>query len=425
MQCTIEQFIDGAWRTAATVEALTNPTDGHQGGTRLSYTIDYAVNYLEEPRAAIACAYPVNFEIHVSQTWPPFLLDLLPQGAGRRRALADLELGGRDGARNDWPILLYAAGNPPGALRIGEAVVAVSEAHPGFHLREIIERREGFIEYARAHGASVAGSTGAQGDAPKFLLTIDRLGNWHADGALADEHAAGHWLMKLPRGKADSDRRILRNEAPYLEIARWFGLRVGEPLRFQEDTLFVPRFDRMVEGNRVRRFGLESLYSLAGVVGFGQSASHERLVDALACCIASDDLQEEITEYLLRDVLNVALRNTDNHGRNTAILKIDGRARLSPLYDFAPMFLDDEGIARVIRWSGDREHLDLPHWAKIVDRLASLEVNTTALRAVLAEKSESVRELPRVMEQVGIEMMIIEQLRPRIAEVAESLVVCR
>ena len=51
---------------------------------------------------------------------------------------------------------------------------------------DVLERAESFIEYARSQGASIAGGSGAAGDAPKFLLREDDAGRWHADGAGPD-----------------------------------------------------------------------------------------------------------------------------------------------------------------------------------------------------------------------------------------------
>jgi len=56
--------------------------------------------------------------------------------------------------------------------------------HLGFTYTVVVQRQEDFIEYAWQHGAPVAGSSGAQGDAPKFLLTQDKQQRWHGDGAL-------------------------------------------------------------------------------------------------------------------------------------------------------------------------------------------------------------------------------------------------
>jgi hypothetical protein len=68
------------------------------------------------------------------------------------------------------------------------------------------------------------------------------------------------------------------------------------------------------------------------------------------------DPEKELREFVLRDLLDVALGNTDNHARNTSVLKWpDGRIELSPLYDFAPMILDRRMVARVSRWEDDRD----------------------------------------------------------------------
>lgn len=77
------------------------------------------------------------------------------------------------------------------------------------------------------------------------------------------------------------------------------------------------------------------------------------------------DPAADIRELVFRDVLNVAMGNTDNHGRNSAVLKTpDGAVRLSPLYDFAPMFLDDQGIPRICRWTGAQSG-GMPDWGAL------------------------------------------------------------
>jgi hypothetical protein len=41
---------------------------------------------------ALSCRNPVNFEFNDLPTWPPFLLDLLPSGAGRRAILNQMNM---------------------------------------------------------------------------------------------------------------------------------------------------------------------------------------------------------------------------------------------------------------------------------------------------------------------------------------------
>ncbi len=93
----------------------------------------------------------------------------------------------------------------------------------------------------------------------------------------------------------------------YLEVARWFGLRTGEPLVYEEGALFVPRFDRNVSDGRVERLGMNSLYAVANIPGFGAVVHHDTYCRALVQ-VASDPAQE-LREYILRDILNLALRN--------------------------------------------------------------------------------------------------------------------
>jgi serine/threonine-protein kinase HipA len=70
----------------------------------------------------------------------------------------------------------------------------------------------------------------------------------------------------------------------------------------------------------------------------------------------STDPQAEILEYLRRDIANLALGNTGNHARNTAVQRdLDGGVRLAPLLDFAPMFLHPDGIARRMRWAAETD----------------------------------------------------------------------
>jgi serine/threonine-protein kinase HipA len=134
------------------------------------------------------------------------------------------------------------------------------------------------------------------------------------------------------------------------------------------------------------------------------------------------DPQTELIEYLRRDILTAALRNTDNHGRNTAFLKqVDGNVALSPLYDFAPMFLDPEGIPRSSRWPGELEStIGRPEWGKIAESLATI-VDGQEMRTLLRRDAELVDSLPDTMKLCGVEDSVIEKLARRCAEIAADL----
>ncbi len=156
---------------------------------------------------------------------------------------------------------------------------------------------------------------------------------------------------------------VLQMEEVYYRIAKKFGLNTFEPLFWHDDTLFIPRFDVCFVKSKMKRFGLESLASGIGIAEFGARPNHEKYLEAIAKF--STDPANDLKEYLLRDILNVALGNTDNHPRNTAFLKTPQSCRLSPLFDFAPMWMDTEGITRVCRWADDREVAAQPNWHNI------------------------------------------------------------
>ncbi|MCF6178978.1 MAG: type II toxin-antitoxin system HipA family toxin, partial [Geopsychrobacter sp.] len=370
MNCHIEIYLNGRWQIAATFEPYpTSLNKGTDGACRLEYDVDYAVGNLGNLKAELIPGLDVGFELFRFESWPPFLIDLLPSGAGRRVWLRRMQIA-KDGLQVEWLLLIKGAGNPPGHLRIAEAVLPPppDQFKIGFPRIDILEQREDFLEYAAERGAHVAGGSSVQGEAPKYLLVEDSAGMFHAEGSLPDGQISKFWLVKFPRGRRADERnqQILRNEASYLEVARRFGIRTGEPLEYQNETLFVPRFDRVIENGAVVRHGMHSLYALANIPGFGASVHHDVYCQSLAKYVT--DPGTELREYLLRDVLNLALRNTDNHGRNSAILRIGDQVSLSPLFDFAPMFLDPEGINRVSRWDDERPG-NQPEWGTICAKL--------------------------------------------------------
>jgi serine/threonine-protein kinase HipA len=425
MDCQIQIFVDDSWKTAAVFEPDPQTIDkGIAGGGRLQYDIDYAVTYLGNTAAELIPGLTVGFELFRFEHWPPFLVDLMPAGAGRRAWLRRMQVE-KNGPQMDWHLLTQGAGTPPGNLRIAEAVLTPPADHfkEGFPRRDIIEQRERFLDYAEERGAHVAGASSVQGEAPKYLLAEDYAGMFHAEGALPDEKIKKFWLVKFPSGSRTDERnqQVLRNEAPYLEVARKFGIRAGEPLVYENDVLFVPRFDRKVSDGRVERFGMHSLYALANIPGYGAAIRHDAYCHALANVVT--DSSQELREYIRRDILNLALRNTDNHGRNTAVLRKNGQVKLSPLFDFAPMFLDPVGIGRVSRWE-DEQPGNQPEWANICEKLKDL-LAPIETRAWLAELGEDVKRLAETMKDCHVDDDIIQRLSGWTDEVAAGLVEMR
>lgn len=414
MQCRLQIFKDDRWIDCATLAVQ----QGKRGGSVFEYDLDYAFSDALEP---VSLRFPVDANHHTYARWPPFFYDLIPQGCGRSFLRGELNLA--DGPGADFHLVRAGAINPIGRVRVAEAVeyfeqhIQRHEARgmdQGFTLDEIVARGDAFHERMILRSMLAAGTTGVQGAAPKYLLTRDRHGLWHADGALADAQAAAHYIVKRPRGRTAADRKVLKNEAAYMQVATAMGIRTHGLVERHGGALFIPRFDRVVDNGKVVRLHQESAASLAGLVGFDARPSQFELLHALRRVVT--DKTGETIEFLKRDVLNLAMRNTDNHARNTAVQQIGKEVRLTPLFDFAPMYLDPEGIARAARWYHPQTRKELSDWREVVAALALDEAETTRICRELVQFGEPMRELLTHMREAGVDEDIIAFLRPSIEE---------
>jgi serine/threonine-protein kinase HipA len=146
------------------------------------------------------------------------------------------------------------------------------------------------------------------------------------------------------------------------------------------------------------------------------------------------DPQSEVLEYLKRDVANLALGNKDNHARNTAVQRdFNGHIALTPLYDFAPMVLHPDGIARRIRWKDNDG--GQPDWGRVLYRVCELSAQVQkerkkkgpglVQRAPLVEGLNAMAPaLARIAtegEAMGLEPALLQLLRPGIRALAQKL----
>jgi len=181
----------------------------------------------------------------------------------------------------------------------------------------------------------------------------------------------------------------------------------------------VPRFDRVRLTRGLERRGLESAYSILGVVDAGARLAYEDVARAVAAEV--DQPERDVIELVLRDAAALALGNTDNHGRNTSLCKReDGTVELSPVYDFAPMILDPEMIRRRTCWRSEPPSGGIPDWSDVcasLDDVVAREVLAPALRA-MGEALEGVE--PR-MREAGVDEELIIARRPGIRAVADGL----
>lgn len=424
--CTLQIYQEDEWLDCAIVEIVGQQQTGWQAATRTSYLFEYAISYMDlRDGHALAYHLPVNVQNTLQSTWPAFLMDLLPQGYGRKELLRQLNFSENTQEQADWALLKAGAGNPIGNLRIKEAYEWLQGQFPvqqnhGFSLDQVVERQENFIESLASYGLFIAGSSGIQGEWPKLLLTQGHDDLFYLDHTLTDHQVKQHWLVKFSRGSDQNLDKILMHEALYMKIAQYLGLRVHQELELHGKTLFIPRFDRKVSDGKVERIAQESIASLGGKAGFGVRMTHNQICSLLMQCCTEP--KQEIFEYLKRDLANVALGNKDNHTRNTAIQRFNnGIIRLTPLFDFAPMWLHPDGIARTTRWERD-DHGGMPIWHSVIEQIAeSTMIDPKEIKAVLIEQLPLYQGLLEHMQYLQLAPEILENSQYRIDNICQQL----
>ena len=425
----VQIHLRGEWHAAATVQALGSDR------CRVEYLPEYVFG-VDDP-VPIASGLPLGLEPdrfvdgptgqEVDRRASAFLYDLAPQGEGRKYLLQRLGL--QDAENLVLPLVMAGAFSPIGCLRFDSALRFFDEeearsaggtaATAGFSAEEVLGHSEEFMSHLSMHAMLASGTTGVQGVSPKYLLNTDEEGHWFPDMALPDEHARDHWLLKLPRGKSKVDRTVLRNEAAYLRLAEACGLRATSAPELHGDVLFVRRFDRLLVGGRLHRLHQESLASVCDLRGFGLPKSQQTLLRGLRA-VVSDPLGETI-EFMLRDVLNLAMRNTDNHARNTAVQRLpDGVVQLTPIFDFAPMFLDPEIIPRNCHWQASDGKVRRV-WTETVESLEVDDSERGAIAEALHRFALKVAALPEMAKDCGVEAQVIEACRMTIDAQARQL----
>lgn len=411
MQLTVQIHEAGRW-TDAFYLTFQDPAQGFLGPCSYAYGRDYIVAHINDvcakDQSAVSYNLPVGFDDNTIKFAPAFLHDIAPAGAAKISLMKRLGAAKPEGLATDLYLLSRCTPAPIGNMRIKESAALINQsARLGFPRDEVIALSTEFIDYAYDQGAAIGGATGAGGAAPKILMTEDKAGMLYPDASLPDSEAAAHWFIKFPRGQAlAEDIAILRAEYLYYKAIHHLGLNTvsQDGLAINEGrkpSLWMRRFDREVQPEGVKRFAVESIYSLANISEPGAQMGHLQAIDILVNIWKSagqeDEIQSLLSEYLRRDLLNRVLGNTDNHGRNTSIIREKGRFRLAPIYDLAPMSVDREGIIRTTRWPRDIELANNIDWQAACMSLGSY-VDPSLLYEQLKEDARLFLQLPEKLE---------------------------
>jgi len=409
---TLQVYGAGLWRDAMTL-TFDDPANGFLGPCRFAYKASYVLNAAADScDQSVSARLPVNFETYALRQAPAFLHDIAPAGAAKRFLINQIGRQKPEGFSDDLYLLGRSTPAPIGNLRVKESVGALEEGDPmGFTRADVVTRDQRFLEYAYEQGAAIGGATGAGGEAPKLLMTQGVDGLLYPDAVLADEQAREHWFIKFARNQAvRNDQDILRSEYLYYRALQQLGIETvaTEDMALEEaskPSLWMKRFDRRITDEGVERLAVESIYSLAGVTLPGSRMDHLEVITLLSKMWLQvgqkAQIPDLVAEYLRRDLINQILGNSDNHGRNTAIIRSRDGYRLAPVYDLAPMVMDAEGVTRTTKWSKIIERAGVVNWRAACEALVDILDPQQAFER-LRHDAQQLRALPDILRDSGL-----------------------
>lgn len=287
-------------------------------------------------------------------------------------------------------LLTHVGADLAGALSVGDAkVIAEPRVVDSSELNLMLERASGFL----------VGGGGSALPGFQRKLTLSRLdGRWMAgNGALASTH--------ILKPVSIDQRAAVEGEHYTLSIARALGLAEFETWVEEiadRAVLVVQRYDRVIHGDRIERIHQEDLAQALGLpwggndkFEFGNATANLRAIaEVLDVGRTVFDSGPKDVERLLRYVvLNIAAGNTDAHAKNFSILRTgDGKARLAPYYDAAPLALAygaNTALAMTIAGESQLPEVTVDH---LVDESTGWGIDRSVARAVVETELAAIVE---------------------------------
>jgi serine/threonine-protein kinase HipA len=246
---------------------------------------------------------------------PPFFANLLPEG----RRLAALRRSVKTSPDDELSLLLAVGSDPVGDVQ----VLQQPEESPA-PVTAVVEG--GFDEIDFGDLLSTQGI----GDPSALAGVQDKVSGRMLTVPLAHEGRAHLLKFEVPEFPL-----VVENEAFFLDVAQ----RLRHPVvrsqvvrdRRGRPGLLVTRFDRVVDGDRLRRLAVEDGAQVLGVHPADKyTVSMEDLATALAGVCRSRPLA--LRSVLQQAVLAWATGNGDLHAKNISVVGAADRA-VAPIYD--------------------------------------------------------------------------------------------
>lgn len=341
---------------------------------------------------------PVKVPASAREGVPGIIADAGPDAWGRRVLAQDLGF-----EPNALEALVHSADDGAGDLSVGEL-----EAKPAIDrldlvaLAEAIQRRQEGLPHkaSRAIDLVLSPDTALGGAKPKATTLIDSF----------------PWIAKFPeRGDPPN---LPYYEAAALRVAALVGIESAQTDVYRlpqgRSVLLVKRFDRLPDGSRLPMASALTVLGPAAQA-LGPERTYLKLARALRTWGREAAPYPSGRQLWERIVFNGLVGNTDDHPRNHALLRVDGRWQLSPLFDVVPTFIPRDRVA-----------LAMPFLAETPTRLSAAVSAVNLVRAgpafgvpaedalskVISMATQVIAGMPMVLNDLGVIDTIGPQLQP-------------
>jgi Uncharacterized protein related to capsule biosynthesis enzymes len=203
------------------------------------------------------------------------------------------------------------------------------------------------------------------------------------------------WIAKFPSGNDEHD--IGAWEMVAWQIARNAGIKVApaqvRQFSSKHHTFLNQRFDRN-KGNRIHFASAMTLLGYNDGADFKDGISYLELAEYIiqnGCNVNAD-----LRELWRRIVLNICIKNTDDHLRNHGFLLTPTGWTLSPIYDINP-FPDGTGLTLNI--SEDDNSLDLQLALSVI---RYFRIPQTEAEEIIGQVKTAVSNWKKIAEEIGI-----------------------
>ncbi len=210
----------------------------------------YHPDYLDSGGRPVATTLPLTDEpvVTIGGALPPFFSGLLPEG----RRLSALRAAVKTSADDELSLLLAVGDDPVGDVRVRPA--GADPTGPDASTSSLAANADwsdlDFVELAGSAGVDPSALAGVQDKVSGRMLTLPLV------------HGGRFHLLKLDPPEYP---HVVDNEAFFLRVARRLRQRVVEAEvvhdREGRPGLLVTRFDRVADGDRIRRLSVEDARS--------------------------------------------------------------------------------------------------------------------------------------------------------------------